>query len=64
MAEQRRMTLDEAAALLDKYDDDTESKATDDKRKAKVKDLLVEGAKQGWGGLNKNTRRLLDAIED
>jgi hypothetical protein len=64
----KKLTLDEALALLDKHEADAAS-ATDAekakiKKKEKVKDLLKEGAKQGRGGLNRNQRRLLEQIDD
>jgi len=58
------MTLDEAAALLDKMEEDEETTSDADKKKKKVKDLIQEGAKQGRGGLGSNTKKLLDQIED
>lgn len=35
-----------------------------EKTKAKVKDLIIEGAKAKQRGLNSNAKRLLDQIED
>ncbi len=59
----KKLTLDEAMALLDKHAAEAAAK-TQTKKKEKVKDLLKEGAKQGRAGLNSNARRLLDQIED
>ena len=64
MDEQRKLTLDEAMALLDKHAEDKTTTSDADKKKAKVKDLLVEGAKQGRGGLGSNTKKLLDQVDD
>jgi len=64
MDEQRKLTLDEAMALLDKHAEDQATTTAADKKKAKVKDLLVEGAKQGRGGLGSNTKKLLDQVDD
>lgn len=61
------LTLDEAMALLDKHTAETKDKAKKKKRGEeveKVKDLLVEGAKQGRAGLGGHTQRLLDQIDD
>ena len=66
----RKLTLDEALALMDKHTAEADAvKATEEekkklKTKEKVKDLLKEGAKQGRGGLGSNTKRLLDQIDD
>jgi len=62
----KKLTLDEALALLDKHKADaaTTAEKVKVKIKKKVKDLLKEGAEQGRGGLNRNQRRLLDQIDD
>ncbi len=59
-----QISMDEALALMDKHaaEDAAKAKAKEKKTK-KVKDLLVEGAKQGLGGLGLNTQRLLDQID-
>ena len=66
--EARKLTLEEALALMDKHEADStaasDAKKAEIKKKEKVKDLLKEGAKQGRGGLGSNTQRLLDQIED
>lgn len=63
----KKLTLDEALALLDKHKADataaTDAEKAKLKKKEKVKDLLKEGAKQGRGGLNINQRRLLDQVD-
>jgi hypothetical protein len=63
-----KLTLDEALALMDKHEADaaeaTDAEKAKIKKKEKVKDLLKEGAKQGRGGFNSNSKRLLDQIED
>ena len=61
---ERTMTLDEAMALLDKHAEDEATTKAADKKKAKVKDLIKEGAKQGRGGLGTHTKKLLDQIDD
>ena len=61
----KKLTLDEALALLDKHEADASAATVEKvKVKKKVKDLLKEGAKQGHGGLNRNQRRLLEQIDD
>ena len=65
----KKLTLDEAMALLDKHADAaaaTDAAKADVKRKEKVKDLLKEGADavKGRSGMNSNQRRLLDQIDD
>ncbi len=64
----KKLTLDEAMALLDKHADAaaaTDAAKADVKRKEKVKDLLKEGAEAAKAGrLNTNQRRLLDQIDD
>ena len=66
MADERKLTMDEALAILDRHAAE-EAAATEvkpqKKKVAKVKDLLVEGAKQGRGGLGRGTRKQLDALE-
>ncbi len=63
----KKLTLDEAMALLDKHEADTvaatEAEKAKIKKKEKVKDLLKAGAEQGRGGLNRNQRRLLEQID-
>lgn len=63
MSEEKKLSLDEALALLDKHTAEDESKKKKDPAKEKVKDLILEGAKQGRGGLNKGSRRQLDILE-
>ena len=58
----KKITLDEAMAILDKHAADEAVLSTADKKKAKVKDLILEGAKQGRAGLGSNTKKLLDQI--
>jgi hypothetical protein len=67
----KKLSLDEAMALLDKHAlEDAQKLETLPKptgksaKKKKVKDAIKTGAKQGRGGLNLHARDLLDQIED
>ncbi len=65
--EGKKLTLEEAMALLDKHADAAaaaDAAKADVKKKEKVKDLLKEGADavKGRSGMNANQRRLLDQI--
>ena len=61
----KKLTLDEAMALLDKQAaEEAANTKKKEKEKVKVKDLLKEGAKQGRAGLGIHTRDLLDQIDD
>ena len=65
--EERKLSLDEALAMLDRHAAEeaaaTAPPSPNKKNVAKVKDLLKEGAKQGRGGLGRGTRKQLDALE-
>jgi hypothetical protein len=62
---EQTLTMEEAMALMDKHAAEDAAKVkTKTKKAKKVKDLLVEGSKQGRGGLGVNTRKLLDQIDD
>jgi hypothetical protein len=65
----KKLTLDEALALMDKHtEEDAVAAAEKEKKKIKkkeeVKDLIKEGAKQGRGGLGIGTSRQLKALEE
>ena len=63
----RKLTLDEAAALMDKYtvvEESAEEKQKKKKQVTEVKDLLTAGAKQGRGGLGIGTSRQLKQLEE
>jgi hypothetical protein len=64
-----KLTLDEAMALMDKHAAEADAKAAAKKTKKpttkeKVKDLMLEGAKQGRGGLNTGASRQLKLLEE
>ena len=66
-AEKRpKLTLDEAMAILERQEADArmaqEGEKAKIKEKEKVKDLILEGMRQGRGGLNRNS--YYDQIED
>ncbi len=66
--EQRKLSFEEALAILDRHaaEDAAKTEAAESPKKknvAKVKDLLKEGAKQGRGGLGRGTRKQLDALD-
>lgn len=60
------LTLDEAMALLEKHTAEAEAKAKKKKptKVEEVKDLIIEGAKQGRGGLGAGTSRQLEILEE
>jgi hypothetical protein len=68
--EQQTLTLDEALALLEKHESEAdvgavaEEKKKKIKEKEKVKDLILEGAKQGRSGLGTNFQRMYEEVED
>ena len=62
----KKLTLDEAVALMEKYDVVKPTEEEKKKKKAQVgevKDLLTEGAKQGRAGLGRGTSRQLEQLE-
>ena len=65
--EQKKLSFEEALAILDRHKAEEEAAAATPspaaKSKKKVKDLLLEGAKQGRGGLGRGTSKQLDALE-
>jgi len=64
--EGHKLSMEEAMAILDRHaaeDEAKEAAAPKKKNVKKVKDLLLEGAKQGRGGLGHGTRKQLDALE-
>jgi hypothetical protein len=65
----KKLTLDEALALMDKHAEEDAVVAADKekkkiKKKEEVKDLIKEGAKQGLGGLGLGAQRQLKALEE
>ena len=67
--EQRKLTFEEALAILDRHAEEDvaaeAAKAAPKKKKvAKAKDALKEGAKQGRGGLGRGTSKQLKALEE
>ncbi len=70
MADERKLSMDEALAILDRHAAEDEAgrmetlpKKGKKKDVAVVKDLLKEGAKQGRGGLGRGTSKQLDALD-
>jgi uncharacterized protein YaaN involved in tellurite resistance len=64
----KKLTLEEALALMDKHTEEDAVKAADKekkkiKKKEEVKDLIKEGAKQGLGGLGLGAQRQLKALD-
>ena len=68
MEDVRKISFEEAMAILDRHaaEDEANKMETLPKKKnvSKVKDLLKEGAKQGRGGLNKGAKRQLDLLDE
>ena len=61
---EKTITLDEALAMLDRQEAEAKpKKPKKPKTVEKVKDLIVEGAKQGRGGLGLGTKKQLDILE-
>jgi hypothetical protein len=66
----KKLTMDEAMAILDRHEADaagaTDAKKAEIKKKEKIKDLLKEGADavKARTGMNSNASRLLDQIDD
>jgi hypothetical protein len=65
----KKLTLEEALALMDKHAEEDTVKAADKekkkiKKKEEVKDLIKEGAKQGLGGLGLGAKRQLKALDE
>ncbi len=66
MADEKKLSFEEALAILDRHaaeDAAKEDAAPNKKKVAKVKDLLKEGAKQGRGGLGRGTSKQLEQLE-
>ena len=59
---ERKLTLDEALALLDKHA--PTPTPTPSPTKQKVKDALKEGAKEKYRGVSTKTRDLLEQVDD
>ena len=68
MPDPTTLTLDEAIAILEGNETLETPEAMEqrkkEKEKAKVKDLLKEGSKQGRAGLGLGTSKMLEEIED
>ena len=63
----RKLTLDEAIAMMDKYnvvEQSAEEKTKKKEQVGEVKDLLSEGAKQGRAGLGTGTKKQLKQLSD
>lgn len=59
------LTLDEAAAIMERYEkEEAAKKKKKDETTKEVKDLIVEGAKQGRGGLGLGTKTQLEILEE
>ncbi len=60
-----KLTLDEAMALMDKHAAEADAKKTKKPtKKEKVKELMLQGAKQGRAGLNYGASRQLKLLEE